>query len=402
MDTSSTVDRAPVLLTRTALGASVTQYYPDAGGSGQDRLGSVGLWNYVRALGWSDEAGTLTLEVSDDRTTWTTLGSALTFTADVINTFEWTTLTKRYWRWKFVNSATPQTIFKLLEDKVPDFNGLPAATSNLVTLQDAAAATDNGTVLDVLGFGTAALQVSGTFSATVTFESTVDGTNWVAILGHNAGTGSLSPLSVATAAGILTFQVAGRSQIRARVSAYTSGNVTVKGYATALDVPPHTIAVAGTVATTASNTTGNVAHGAADSGNPVKIGGTATAAAPAAVDEGDRVNASFTLTGSKRVEVTGSSVTYTTPAHTTLGVTNASQAALAANANRKYALFINNSANVIWLKIAATAVANEGVRLNAVGGSYEMTSAEGSLNTGAVNAISDVAGPSVLTVLEGV
>lgn len=102
------------------------------------------------------------------------------------------------------------------------------------------------------------------------------------------------------------------------------------------------------------------------------------------------------------VNITGSNVTYTTPTHTTLGVTAASQTALAANANRKYALFINDSANNIWLKIGATAVANQGIRLNAVGGSYEMKSSDGSLNTGAVTAISDVAGPSVLTVLEGV
>lgn len=45
---------------------------------------------------------------------------------------------------------------------------------------------------------------------------------------------------------------------------------------------------------------GDVAHDAADSGNPIKIGGTATAAAPAAVDEGDRVQASFDLQGQLR------------------------------------------------------------------------------------------------------
>jgi len=46
---------------------------------------------------------------------------------------------------------------------------------------------------------------------------------------------------------------------------------------------------------------GDVAHDAADSGNPVKIGGTATVALPTGVGEGDRVQASFDLTGRLRV-----------------------------------------------------------------------------------------------------
>jgi hypothetical protein len=47
---------------------------------------------------------------------------------------------------------------------------------------------------------------------------------------------------------------------------------------------------------------GEVAHDAADSGDPIKIGGTATAAEPAAVDEGDRVQASFNLEGRLRTD----------------------------------------------------------------------------------------------------
>jgi len=51
---------------------------------------------------------------------------------------------------------------------------------------------------------------------------------------------------------------------------------------------------------------GDVAHDAADSGNPVKIGGIANVADPAAVDaENDRVNASYTLTGRARVDTVG-------------------------------------------------------------------------------------------------
>jgi hypothetical protein len=103
-----------------------------------------------------------------------------------------------------------------------------------------------------------------------------------------------------------------------------------------------------------------------------------------------------------RTSLTASNVTYATPTHTVLGVTNANQVALAANASRKYALFINDSANVIYLKLGASAVVNQGIRLNANGGSYEMRSGDGTLYPGAVNAIAPVAGPSNLLITEGV
>ncbi|HWQ32536.1 MAG TPA: hypothetical protein VNQ79_06615 [Blastocatellia bacterium] len=93
------------------------------------------------------------------------------------------------------------------------------------TLQNAAAATGNGTALDVSGWYAAALQVSGTFSATVTFEVTVDDTNWIAVRACNLNDGSYS--TTASAPGVFAIPLAGVSQLRARVSAYTSGSVTV-------------------------------------------------------------------------------------------------------------------------------------------------------------------------------
>ena len=50
---------------------------------------------------------------------------------------------------------------------------------------------------------------------------------------------------------------------------------------------------------------GNVAHDAADSGNPVKIGGKAANSTPAAVSAGDRVNAWLDLNGRLVVNVAG-------------------------------------------------------------------------------------------------
>lgn len=98
-----------------------------------------------------------------------------------------------------------------------------------VTLQSAAAATGNGTALTVEGFGAAAFQVSGTFVGTITFEGQLDGVNWVTLPVMDT---SGARQTTATAAGIFWALTAGLAQVRARVSAYTSGNITCQGIAT--------------------------------------------------------------------------------------------------------------------------------------------------------------------------
>ena len=93
---------------------------------------------------------------------------------------------------------------------------------------------------------------------------------------------------------------------------------------------------------------------------------------------------------------------YTTPTHTAVNITIATGAALAANANRKYALFVNDSDTVIYIALGVAAVANEGIRLNATGGSYEMSDAMGNMYLGVINAIHSGAGAKVLLITEGV
>jgi len=95
-------------------------------------------------------------------------------------------------------------------------------------LQNAAAATGNGTAIDFKSYHHLTLDVTGTFTATVTFEGTIDDSNWVAIglLPSNNG----AAVTTATAAGMfkLPVDMCALSQVRARISAYTSGSVTVK------------------------------------------------------------------------------------------------------------------------------------------------------------------------------
>ena len=85
---------------------------------------------------------------------------------------------------------------------------------------------------------------------------------------------------------------------------------------------------------------------------------------------------------------------------TTVTVKNASTAVLAANANRKFALFINDSDTVIYLNLGSTATANNGIRVNASGGEYEMSVEKGNLYTGAVYGING-SGDKIMLVLQG-
>lgn len=100
----------------------------------------------------------------------------------------------------------------------------------LIQLQSAATAQDNGKELDVRGYNTVGLQVSGTFVGTIVFEGTINGDSFVQIYGVDPNGGSEE--NQATAAGLFLVPVAGLTAFRARISAYTSGSITVTAYAT--------------------------------------------------------------------------------------------------------------------------------------------------------------------------
>jgi len=93
---------------------------------------------------------------------------------------------------------------------------------------------------------------------------------------------------------------------------------------------------------------------------------------------------------------------YTTPTHTAVNVTTSTGEVLASNANRLYALLVNDSDTVIYIKLGAAAVANQGIRINANGGNYEMSAMLGNLYTGAINGIHAGTGNKVLLMTEGV
>lgn len=80
-------------------------------------------------------------------------------------------------------------------------------------------------VSDCDGF---AFQITGTFTATLSFEVSMNGTDWVAMVMFTTGSGS--PITTASAAGIYRaapFNTFGLEFARVRVSAYTDGAANV-------------------------------------------------------------------------------------------------------------------------------------------------------------------------------
>lgn len=118
-----------------------------------------------------------------------------------------------------------------------------ANETTVTTMQNAATAIGNGISLDVSGMGTAICQVSGTFVGTITFEASLDNSVFDSIDVQKISGGLIS--SVVTSTGFYKIPCNGVKYIRARVSSYTSGAITVNGYAEALSCSDNAIQLSG-------------------------------------------------------------------------------------------------------------------------------------------------------------
>jgi hypothetical protein len=94
-----------------------------------------------------------------------------------------------------------------------------------LVLHTAAGADADGVVVDCQGLATMCAQLTGTMtSMSVIWEGSVDGTNYIGLLGWNRTTGVKA--LTATAVGLYVINVTGLKYFRARVD-YTTGDVTV-------------------------------------------------------------------------------------------------------------------------------------------------------------------------------
>lgn len=153
---------------------------------------------------------------------------------------------------------------------------------------------------DVSQAGSATVTVAGTHAGVnLTFEA-YDGVNWVGLWAQQTDVQSVVLVSgVITTNATRAWDVSpllGFSQLRVRATAWTSGtaNIRIIPAVQSPELAPYiTGAVSvssGTVTTVTTLTGGGVASGAADSGNPLKVGAVARTTNPTAVADAQRVN----------------------------------------------------------------------------------------------------------------
>ena len=75
--------------------------------------------------------------------------------------------------------------------------------------------------------GMVGFQITGISSATITFECTLDDSNWVTILRREIGVDASPSGTTTTADGVFILDAAGVLKVRARVSTYGSGTIII-------------------------------------------------------------------------------------------------------------------------------------------------------------------------------
>jgi len=93
--------------------------------------------------------------------------------------------------------------------------------------QGTIAANDTSVTLAYRQFfnGGIGAQITGTWVGTLTFELSIDGTNFVAVQAQNVTTAVIA--TTTTANGIFKFDAVGALVVRVRATAWTSGDATV-------------------------------------------------------------------------------------------------------------------------------------------------------------------------------
>lgn len=136
------------------------------------------------------------------------------------------------------SSETASWTMRAFESRLDNSANSSGNAAALVTLQNAATGTGNGTQLDVANYATIVLNLVFTGTATVIVEGSVDGTNWDAINGYGLVSGFINiNNSTFSSNNRARFYVAGLKFFRARISAFTSGTVTVQAECTSASMP---------------------------------------------------------------------------------------------------------------------------------------------------------------------
>ena len=166
-----------------------------------------------------------------------------------------------------------------------------ASTPVTATLQSGATANGNGTVINVSGMSSVLLTVNCSACSggtTVNFEGTEDGTNYSSMSATQLGTATIATTTTTSGVTLWQMPVAGLVSIRARISAYSAGTVTITGHTVPVDWNSrvnnanvvNTPAVTCAACSTAALQPSNSAQGATTSGQTGTLGMMATTTSP--------------------------------------------------------------------------------------------------------------------------
>lgn len=109
-----------------------------------------------------------------------------------------------------------------------------AAAVTTQVMQNAATGTSNGTDFNIAGMASVVLLITtaDSYTGTVTFNASPDGTTFDVIRGNKQGTTTQATSVAVSGTSIWNFQVAGLKKFRASIAGDASNHVTVIGYAT--------------------------------------------------------------------------------------------------------------------------------------------------------------------------
>ena len=181
------------------------------------------------------------------------------------------------------------------------------ATANITALNasptSGAGTAGSAASLSLAGATGFAVDVRGTFVATLTFQATINGTDWITLNVLPAGSAVNTALvSTATAPGGWVGNGNGFQQVRVTATAFTSGTATVvlraiqaAGVALNLPTGQATQPITGTLTALTTLTGGSAAEDAATTANPHIVGGVVrTATSPTTLIAGDAARATMT------------------------------------------------------------------------------------------------------------
>jgi hypothetical protein len=217
------------------------------------------------------------------------------------------------------------------------------------TLQSAAVANGNGTPLSVAGLASVVLTLncsSCSGGTTINFEGQEDGSNFTALQAVQLGTNTIA--TTTTTAGLTHWQLptGGLQTVRARISAYSAGTVTITGHATSSDFSPKLVnanIVGGSTGNGAASNTGSAVPAQADY-QGVNVAGTLRGAT--GVNPSGSVYATqMDLTSVNGTTVVTGNGTAASSIRVSLASDSTGQVTLATGANTIGALTANQSVN---------------------------------------------------------